>query len=93
MDPHKQFLYIKKVQGLIAFKKETLMQIVSSPTNICEEIESIEQLKIIANGFNIFSVYQKNQVPSINTREDLNDLYKYFENNNDELELTKTLIA
>ena len=41
----------------------------------------------------MFSVYQKNQVPSINTREDLNDLYKYFENNNDELELTKTLIA
>ena len=59
---------------------------------MCEEIESIEQLKIIANGFNIYSVYQKNQVPSINTREDLNDLYKYFENNNNELELTKTLM-
>ena len=69
------------------------MQIVSAPINICEEIESIEQLKIIANGFNIYSVYQKNQVPSINTREDLNDLYKYFENNNNELELTKTLIS
>ncbi len=91
-DPNEQFLYIKKVQGLIAFKKETLMQIVASPTNMCEEIESIEQLKIIANGFNIYSVYQKNQVPSINTREDLDDLYKYFENNNNELELTKTLL-
>lgn len=91
-DPEKQFLYIKKVQGLIAFKKETLMQIVSSPINMCEEIESIEQLKVIANGFNIYSVYQKNQVPSINTREDLNDLYKYFDKNKNELELTKTLI-
>ena len=40
----------------------------------------------------MFSVYQK-PVPSINTREDLNDLYKYFENNNNELELTKTLIS
>jgi len=91
-DPQKQFLYIKKVQGLIAFKKETLMQIVSYPINSCEEIESIEQLKIIANGFNIYSVSQKSQVPSINTREDLNELYNYFENNKSELELTKTLI-
>ena len=91
-DPQKQFLYIKKVQGLIAFKKETLMQLVSAPINMCEEIESIEQLKIIANGFNIYSINQKSQVPSINTIEDLRDLYNYFEKNKNELELTKTLI-
>ena len=85
-------MYIKKVQGLIAFKKETLMQLVSAPINMCEEIESIEQLKIIANGLNIYSINQKSQVPSINTIEDLRDLYNYFENNKNELELTKTLI-
>ena len=59
---------------------------------MCEEIESIEQLKIIANGLNIYSINQKSQVPSINTIEDLRDLYNYFEKNKSELELTKTLI-
>lgn len=91
-DPQKQFLYIKKVQGLIAFRKDTLMKIVSCPKTYCEEFESIEQLKMIANGFNIYSVNQNNQVPSINTKEDLNDLYTFFEKNKDELELTKKLI-
>ena len=38
-------------------------------------MESIEQLKIISNGFNLYAVPQLNEVPSINEESDLKDLY------------------
>ena len=51
----KQAKYIKKVQGLIAHKKNVLLEIVNSTIPIIEKYESIEQLRIIAKGFNVFS--------------------------------------
>ena len=46
----KQIKYIKKVQGLIAYKKNVLLEIANSPISTIEKYESIEQLRIIAKG-------------------------------------------
>ena len=89
---YKQKKYIKKVQGLIAYKKNVLLEITNSKIPIIEKYESIEQLRIIAKGFKIFSVMQKYQVPSINTKEDLKAFYEYMENNPNQYELTQKLI-
>ena len=84
--------YIKKVQGLIAFKKNVLLEIANSKIPTMEKYESIEQLRIIAKGFKIFSVMQKYQVPSINTKEDLKEFYEYMEKNPNQYKLTQKLI-
>ena len=89
---YNQKKYIKKVQGLIAYKKNVLLEITNSKIPIIEKYESIEQLRIIAKGFKIFSVKQKYQVPSINTKEDLKKFYKYMENNPNQYKLTQKLI-
>ncbi len=89
---YNQVKYIKKVQGLIAYKKNVLLDIANSSTSIIEKYESIEQLRIIARGFKIFGVKQKNQVPSINTKEDLKEFFEYMEKNPNQYKLSQKLI-
>ena len=86
-----QIKYIKKIQGLIAFKKEIIKKINSYPPSECEIYESIEQLRIISNGISLFSVNQSNQVPSINQKIDLEDLEDYLNENADELKITNEI--
>ena len=87
-----QIKYIKKVQGLIAYKKNVLLEIANSSIPIIEKYESIEQLRIIAKGFKIYSVMQRYQVPSINTKEDLKAFYEYMEKNPNQYKLSQKLI-
>ena len=89
---YNQVKYIKKVQGLIAYKKNVLLKIASSSISMIEKYESIEQLRIIAKGFKIFSVMQQYQVPSINTKEDLKDFYDYMEKNPIQYKLIQKLM-
>ena len=88
----EQFKYIKKVQGLIAYRKEILLEIAKKPISIAERLESIEQIRILENEFNIYSVHQDNQVPSINTKDDLKEFYEYLESHHKQYILTKELI-
>ena len=55
----------------------------------CETLESIEQLRIISYGFNLLSVNQINEVPSINEKEDLEKFHEYLIANPTEKEITK----
>ena len=87
-----QLKYIKKVQGLIAFKKKSLKEIQLIPSSFPESIESIEQLKIISNGFCLHSVIQKDQVPSINERKDIDEFFKYLKENKNQYLLTQKII-
>lgn len=88
----KQFKYIKKIQGLIGFRKETLLKLEFLHPPKCEIYESIEQLRIISHGLNLFGVMQKDQVPSINEEKDLDDLFSYLENNKNEYKITQQVI-
>ena len=87
-----QLKYIKKVQGLIAFRKEVLEEISLIPNSLLEKIESIEQLKIISNGLYLQSVIQDDQVPSINESKDINDFFKYLEENKIQSKITQNII-
>ena len=87
-----QIKYIKKVQGLIAYKKNVLLKISNSSLPLIEKYESIEQLRIIIKGFKIYSIMQNNQVPSINTKEDLKEFYEYMDKNPNQYKLSQKLI-
>ena len=69
-----------------------MLEIANYSTSIIEKYESIEQLRIIARGFKIFGVMQKNQVPSINTKEDLKEFFEYLEKNPNQYKLSQKLI-
>ena len=89
---YNQIKYIKKVQGLIAYKKNVLLEIANASISLIEKYESIEQLRIITKGFKIFSVMQNHQVPSINTKQDLKAFYDYMDKNPSQYKLSQKLI-
>ncbi len=90
--PQDQFTYIKKIQGLIAFRKEVLEKLSLLPPSFSERFESIEQLRIILNGFYLQGVLQDDQVPSINEKKDLDELYQYLKENENENKITISLV-
>ena len=51
VDPLKPFWY--KHIGLYAYRKNFLMEFGSLPTSGLEQIEKLEQLRILENGYNI----------------------------------------
>ena len=62
------------------------------PTSLPEITESIEQLRIISNGFYLQGVIQDDQVPSINEKEDLNKFNRYLEENKIQNLITQKII-
>ena len=65
-DFDKQKKYIRKILGLIAFKKSVLLEISNIKPSIIEEFEFIEQMRIIVNNFSFYSIPVKESLPSVN---------------------------
>ena len=90
--PNNQFIYIKKIQGLIAFRKDVLEKLSLLPESYGEKFESIEQLRIISYGFKLEGVMQKDQVPSINEKKDLDEFFEYLKKNKTQNKITQSLV-
>ena len=73
--------YIRKILGLIAFRKSFLKELVKLPQAQTEVIESIEQMRIIENNYNLTSVPFKESLPSVNEPEEADIVIKYLLNN------------
>ena len=85
--------YMRKILGLIAFRKVFLSDLVKiSPTNI-EKAESIEQMRIIESGFCINSVPFKESLPSINEPEDVDVVIRYIKQNKEQQKLLNKIIG
>ncbi len=57
--------------GLYAFKADVLQQFAALPPSMLEEAESLEQLRLLENGFRIKCVTTLLDNPGVNTCEDL----------------------
>jgi 3-deoxy-manno-octulosonate cytidylyltransferase (CMP-KDO synthetase) len=63
--------YVHKLLGLMAFKKKFLLMFDKNKNSIIQKTESIEQMKLIEQGFSINNFEINENQPSINTFEDL----------------------
>ncbi len=75
-----QSKFIRKILGLIAFKKKVLMGFENYDPSIIERSESIEQLRLIEKGFNFRSVPVEPALPSINEPGDIEEVLEYISN-------------
>ena len=66
----KQHAYFKHV-GLYAYKSEVLHQLVKLPVSSLERAESLEQLRWLENGFQIYTRETQIETPAIDTPADL----------------------
>lgn len=58
--------YIRKILGLIAFRRDYLLEIAGSPPGRVETLEFIEQMRIVESGGRLMSVAVDESLPSVN---------------------------
>ncbi len=86
----EQKKYIRKILGIIAFKKNYLETLVNLPQTSIEKHESIEQMRIIENGGILSAVDYSHSLPSVNEPHELDLVTKYISENREQLELVRT---
>tara|TARA_B100000029_G_scaffold398514_1_gene397023 strand:+ start:185 stop:958 length:774 start_codon:yes stop_codon:yes gene_type:complete len=83
---------IKKILGLIAFRKKFLLKISKKPLSINEKKDLIEQMRIIDNGHKIKSILIKPTLPSVNEPDDLKIIHNYIKKNNNQKLIIKKIL-
>lgn len=88
----EQKLYSRKVNGLMAFRKDYLLSLIELPQFTIEKIESIEQMKIIENGNRINAVFFNESFPSVNEPEDVQFVFDILETNDQQSLLLRKVL-
>lgn len=88
-----QQTFIRKILGIIAYRKDFLLKLTELPSSPIEIAESIEQLRIIENGFAIKSVPVEPSLPSVNEPREAEIVLDYIQNNEEQLLLLRKVIG
>jgi 3-deoxy-manno-octulosonate cytidylyltransferase (CMP-KDO synthetase) len=73
--------YMRKILGIIAFRKTFLEKLVGLPQCRTEIFESIEQMRIIETGHTLRSVVLEESLPSVNEPDEAEIVKEYYRNN------------
>lgn len=76
-----QKTFVRKMLGLIAYRKDFLMRLTSLPVSPIERAESIEQMRIIENAFDLWSVNVSPSLPSVNEPDEAEIVLDYLRSN------------
>tara|TARA_Y100001968_G_C19416600_1_gene749344 strand:- start:323 stop:1090 length:768 start_codon:yes stop_codon:yes gene_type:complete len=87
-----QLNYIKKILGLIAYKKDTLINLSLKEKSYIESAESIEQIAILINNYSLYSVSMNPSLPSLNEIGDEKQIKKLLKGNIEQKELLKKVL-
>lgn len=91
-DYDTQKTFVRKILGLIAYRKSFLIDMKKMPSSKIEYAESIEQMKIIENGFSIKSIQVSPSLPSVNEPTESAIVLKYLEQDAEQRQLFEKLI-
>lgn len=84
--------YIRKILGLIAYRKDFLMKLTQMEATPIEQIESIEQMRIIEKGYVMRSIPFELSHPSINEPHEVDDVWNYVDQNKEQQELLEKVL-
>jgi 3-deoxy-manno-octulosonate cytidylyltransferase (CMP-KDO synthetase) len=88
-----QLKHVYKVSGLFAYYKSTLSKILMIPTGKIQEIELIEQFKLIENDIQIKTIKINDDGNSLNTPTDLKQIRKILDNNRYQRSILRRIIS
>lgn len=71
-------LYFKHI-GIYGYSREFILEYSKMQTTPLEESESLEQLRVLENGYKIKVLETKHQIIGVDTEEELNKVRKYIE--------------
>jgi len=88
-----QQTFIRKILGIIAYRKDFLLQLTKMPPSTVEEAELIEQMRIIENGYNLQSVPVSPSLPSVNEPEEADIVLNYIRQDDEQRELLDRVMS
>lgn len=88
---HKQQEFIRKILGIIAYRKDFLLELTALPESKIEQYEFIEQMRIIENGHSIKSVPVEPSLPSVNEPSEAEIITTYILKNPDQMDLLTSI--
>ena len=88
-----QRVLARKMLGVIAYRKDFLLQLTALPMSPSEAAESIEQMRILENGFDFRYVEVAPSLPSINEPHELEVALGVLRQDYEQRALIKTILA
>ena len=89
----KQKQYIRKILGIIAYRKNFLLELTTVFESKIERYEFIEQMRIIENGYVIKSIPVEPSLPSVNEPMEADIVLSYILNNQEQSRLLKNILS
>lgn len=77
--------YMRKLLGLIAFRKDFLLRLMTLPETSISQTESIEQMKSIQHGFSIQAVELDISVPGLNHASEMQEIMACFNGSSEQM--------
>jgi len=88
----EQRSFVRKILGIIAYRKEFLLEITALPASAIEQAEFIEQMRIIEYGYSILSVKVSPSLPSVNERGEADIVLDYIQHNDEQRALLELVM-
>lgn len=83
--------FVRKMLGIIAYRKDFLLKLTSLPASPIEKAESIEQMRILENGFGLSYVQVAPSLPSINEPGELQEVLDCLSSDSEQQALLKAI--
>ena len=84
--------FVRKILGIIAYRKDFLLKLNHFPESEIESAEFIEQMRIIESGYDLYSVPVNPSLPSINEPHEVDIVLDYIKNNSEQNILLKKIL-
>lgn len=85
--------FVRKMLGIIAYRKNFLLELTGLPVSPIEKAESIEQMRILENGFGLSYVEVAPALPSINEPGELQEVLDCLSADSEQQALLKSIVA
>ncbi len=84
--------FIRKILGIIAYRKDFLLQLCSLPATPIEQAEFIEQMRIVEYGYDLRSVPVSPSLPSVNEPREATLILDYIAHNTEQKSLLDQIL-
>jgi len=91
-DLKTQQKFVRKILGIIAYRKDFLLKLNHLPESEIESTESIEQMRIIESGYDLYSVPVNPSLPSINEPHEVEVVLDCLKNNREQKALLEKIL-
>lgn len=88
-----QKTFVRKILGIIAYRKDFLLNLNKLQSSLIEQSEFIEQMRIVENGYSITSVPVAPSLPSVNEPQEAGIVLDYIQGDAEQKKLLELVLG